>query len=213
MTNNENKKDIRIRSNVYDSMVKSPNRAMLRATGMGDEEFNQPLIGVISTWAENTPCNIHLHDLGKVGIDDDILKSSKKLTPQEYEIMKNHTIYGQQRLNSIVKMSRKKSFLLLAAALAENHHEKWDGTGYPNGKKGFEIPLSARILAIADVYDALRRERPYKKALSHEEALKIILADKKKHFDPVLVDIFIENNASFNEAFLTNKNNIEMPNN
>ena len=66
MTNNENKKDIRIRSNVYDSMVKSPNRAMLRATGMGDEEFNQPLIGVISTWAENTPCNIHLHDLGKV---------------------------------------------------------------------------------------------------------------------------------------------------
>lgn len=148
-----------------------------------------------------------LHDLGKVGIDDDILKSSKKLTPQEYEIMKNHTIYGQQRLNSIVKMSRKRSFLILAAALAENHHEKWDGTGYPNGKKAFEIPLSARILAIADVYDALRRERSYKKPFSHEEAIKIILEDKKKHFDPVLVDIFIENNELFNEAFLTNKDN------
>jgi len=148
-----------------------------------------------------------LHDLGKVGIDDDILKSTKKLTPEEYEVMKNHTIYGQQRLNSIVKMSRKKSFLVLAAALAENHHERWDGTGYPNGKKGFEIPLSARILAIADVYDALRRERPYKKSLSHEEAMDIIIKDKGKHFDPVLVDIFVENNLSFNEAFITNKNN------
>lgn len=145
-----------------------------------------------------------LHDLGKVGIDDEILKSNKKLTEEEHDIMKNHTVFGQQRLSSIVRMSRKKSFLILAAALAENHHEKWDGTGYPNGKKGFEIPLSARILAIADVYDALRRERTYKQSLTHEKAMKIIKESKGIHFDPILTDIFLENNERFNEAFIQN---------
>lgn len=146
-----------------------------------------------------------LHDLGKVGIDDEILKSTKKLSHDEYEKMKNHTVFGQQRLSSIVKMSRKKSFLVLAAALAENHHEKWDGTGYPNGKKGFEIPLSARILAVADVYDALRKERTYKDSLSHDQAMKIIVEGKGKHFDPVIIDIFIENNEQLNDAFMKNK--------
>ncbi|HNZ27802.1 MAG TPA: HD domain-containing phosphohydrolase [Spirochaetota bacterium] len=146
-----------------------------------------------------------LHDLGKVGIDDEILKSTKKLSHDEYEKMKNHTIFGQQRLSSIVRMSRKKSFLVLAAALAENHHEKWDGTGYPNKKKGFEIPLSARILAVADVYDALRKKRTYKDSLSHEQAMKIIVDGKNKHFDPVIVDIFIENNELLDEAFIKNK--------
>lgn len=145
-----------------------------------------------------------LHDLGKVGIDDEILKSNKKLTEEEHDIMKNHTVFGQQRLSSIVRMSRKKSFLILAAALAENHHEKWDGTGYPNGKKGFEIPLSARILAIADVYDALRRERTYKQSLTHEKAMKIIKESKGIHFDPILTEIFLENNEKFNEAFIQN---------
>ena len=145
-----------------------------------------------------------LHDLGKVGIDDVILKNPKKLTEDEYEIMKKHTTLGYQRLNSIVKMSRKKSFLILAAALAENHHERWDGKGYPNYKKGFEIPLSARILAIADVYDALRQKRTYKDPFSHEKAVHLILSEKSKHFDPVLVDIFFEKNSLFNEAFITN---------
>ncbi len=145
-----------------------------------------------------------LHDLGKVGIDDDILKSEKRLTDNEYDIMKMHTTYGHQRLTSIVRMSRKNSFLVLAAALAENHHEKWNGTGYPNGKKGFEIPLSARILAIADVYDALRQERSYKKPMTHEEAVKIILEGKGSHFDPVLIDIFMEIKDRFNDAFVRN---------
>jgi response regulator RpfG family c-di-GMP phosphodiesterase len=145
-----------------------------------------------------------LHDLGKVGINDEILKSSDQLSPQQYEIMKMHTTFGHQRLFSITRMSRKKSFLVLAAALAENHHEKWDGTGYPNKKKKFEIPLSARILAIADVYDALRRKRPYKESYSQEESVEIILDEKGKMFDPVLVDIFFENRDKFDEAFINN---------
>lgn len=144
-----------------------------------------------------------LHDLGKVGIDDDILKNPKKLNDCEYEIMKKHTVLGYQRLTSIVRMSRKKSFLVLAAALAENHHERWDGKGYPNGKKRFEIPLSARILAIADVYDALRQKRSYKEPMTHERAVEIILNEKEKHFDPILIDIFKERNSLFNEAFIT----------
>lgn len=142
-----------------------------------------------------------LHDLGKLGINDNILKSKHKLNKEEYNIMKKHTTLGYQRLYSITKMSRKKSFLELAASLAENHHEKWDGTGYPNGKKRYEIPLSARILAIADVYDALRIKRSYKKAFSHEEALNMIVAEKNKSFDPVLIDIFVENSDKMDEAY------------
>ncbi len=146
-----------------------------------------------------------LHDLGKVGIDDSILKNPNKLTEAEYEKMQKHTIFGHERLASIIKISRKKSFLILAAGLAENHHEKWDGTGYPNGKKGLEIPLSARILMIADVYDALRIKRSYKKAFTHSEVVEHISERKGIFFDPVITDIFIENNEKFNEAFKSNK--------
>ncbi|HPO50916.1 MAG TPA: HD domain-containing protein, partial [Spirochaetota bacterium] len=145
-----------------------------------------------------------LHDLGKVGIDDDILKNPNKLNEEEYEAMKQHTVFGYQRLTSIVRMSRKKSFLVLAAALAENHHEMWNGNGYPNHKKKFEIPLSARILAIADVYDALRQKRSYKEPITHQKAVEIIISEKEKHFDPILVDIFKEKNALFNDAFINN---------
>jgi|GEM_PF-1305400 len=142
-----------------------------------------------------------LHDLGKVGIHDNILKSRKKLTKKQYEIMKLHSIYGYQRLSSITKLNKKKSFLELASILAGNHHEKWDGTGYPNCKKQFEIPLSSRILAIADVYDALRVKRPYKDAYSHEEAVDIIINNKNIYFDPVLTDIFYKINKKFAKAF------------
>jgi HD-GYP domain-containing protein (c-di-GMP phosphodiesterase class II) len=145
-----------------------------------------------------------LHDLGKVGIDDSILKSKKRLTKKQYEIMKLHSVYGYQRLSSITKMNKKKSFLELASILAGNHHEKWNGHGYPNGKKEFEIPLSSRIVAIADVYDALRIKRPYKDAYSHEEAVRIILKHKNINFDPVLTDIFYKINKKFNKAFEEN---------
>lgn len=142
-----------------------------------------------------------LHDLGKVGIDDSILKSSEKLTEEQFDIMKNHTTYGSQKLSSIVKVCRKRSFLKLAAKLAGNHHERWNGSGYPNSKKAFEIPLSARILSIADVYDALRIKRTYKRTFTHEETFDYIVSQKGKCFDPVLIDIFIENHEKFAEAF------------
>jgi len=143
-----------------------------------------------------------LHDLGKIGIEDIILKSNSKLTSDELQIMRQHTTLGQQKLGSITKRTRKKTFLSLASVLAENHHEKWDGTGYPHGKKRFEIPLSARILAVADVYDALRQKRTYKEAFTHDKATEIIIEGKGGHFDPVIVDIFIEKNQLFNEAFV-----------
>lgn len=148
-----------------------------------------------------------LHDLGKLGIDDNILKNPNRLTDSEYEKMKQHTIYGKERLLSITKISRKKSFLVMAAAVAESHHERWDGYGYPHGRKGFEIPLSARILAISDVYDALRKRRTYKKALSHEEVVTMMMEKKGYHFDPVLIDLFYEYNDKFNEAFESHKSN------
>ncbi len=143
-----------------------------------------------------------LHDLGKVGIEDNILKSHSKLTDKEYEVMKQHTTFGQQKLSSITKQTKKKTFLALASVLAENHHERWDGFGYPHGKREFEIPLSARILAVADVYDALRQKRSYKEAYTHDKAVEIIVEGKGTHFDPVIVDIFIEKNQLLNETFV-----------
>ena len=142
-----------------------------------------------------------LHDLGKIGIDDSILKSPGKLTDDEFVIMKNHTIFGEEKFSSILKACGQNSFLKQAAKLAGNHHEKWNGTGYPTGKKGFEIPLSARILTIADVYDALRIARSYKPAFTHQEAFDIIVSQKNTAFDPVLIDIFVENHLLFAEIF------------
>lgn len=138
-----------------------------------------------------------LHDLGKIGINDSILKNPNKLTNEEFKIMRNHTIYGEEKFSLILKACGQHSFLKLASKLAKNHHEKWNGTGYPAEKKGFEIPLSARILTIADVYDALRITRSYKPAFTHKEAFDIIVSQKGTAFDPVLTDIFIENHQKF----------------
>lgn len=142
-----------------------------------------------------------LHDLGKIGINDSILKNPNKLTNEEFAIMKNHTIYGEEKFSLILKACGQHSFLELASKLARNHHEKWNGTGYPTGKKEFEIPLSARILTIADVYDALRIARSYKPAFTHKEAFDIIVSQKGTAFDPVLTDIFIENHQRFADVF------------
>lgn len=142
-----------------------------------------------------------LHDLGKIGINDSILKNPNKLTDAEFAIMKNHTIYGEEKFSLILKACGQHSFLKLASKLARNHHEKWNGTGYPAEKKGFEIPLSARILTIADVYDALRIARSYKPAFTHKEAFDIIVSQKGTAFDPVLTDIFIENHQRFADIF------------
>jgi len=131
-----------------------------------------------------------LHDIGKIAISDHILKKPGLLTKDEYDEMKTHTAFGLQIIERIEKDSGESELLNHAKVFALNHHEKWDGTGYPNGLQGETIPLEGRIMAIADVYDALVSERPYKNAFIHEEAVKIILDGKGTQFDPALIDLF-----------------------
>ena len=132
-----------------------------------------------------------LHDVGKISIEDRILKKPSKLSDDEFIEMKNHTTFGKQIIEKIETLAKESAFLKYAKIFAVSHHEKWDGSGYPNGLKADEIPLLGRIMAIADVYDALVSERPYKKAFTHEEAVTIIIAEKEKHFDPVLTELFL----------------------
>ena len=131
-----------------------------------------------------------LHDVGKIAISDTILNKPAPLTPEEFEIMKTHVTVGVDAIKKIMQNADEHAFLDHALLIAGTHHEKWDGTGYPMGLKDKNIPLEGRLMAIADVYDALISERPYKKAFSHEEACKIIADGAGTHFDPVLVDEF-----------------------
>lgn len=126
-----------------------------------------------------------MHDLGKIGIPDRILLKPSKLDPLEWEIMKQHTIIGAE----IIKHSDIE-LIRAGEIIARSHHEKWDGSGYPDGLKGIEIPIYGRITAIADVFDALTSERPYKKPLSIKKSLEIIGEGKGRHFDPDVVDAF-----------------------
>ena len=132
-----------------------------------------------------------LHDIGKISIEDSILKKAGKLSETEFAEMKKHTTFGEKIITKIEAMTKENEFLKYAKILAASHHEKWDGSGYPKGLKEQEIPLLGRIMAIADVYDALVSYRPYKEAFPHEEAVKIIAESKAKHFDPNLTDIFL----------------------
>jgi len=114
--------------------------------------------------------------------------------------MKTHTIEGERLIDAIIHESGDVPFLQNAKLFAGSHHERWDGTGYPRGLKGKKIPLQGRVMALADVYDALVSERPYKSAFSHEKALEIIIESKGTHFDPQLVDTFMSVNTSFSKA-------------
>jgi putative two-component system response regulator len=140
-----------------------------------------------------------LHDVGKVGIPDAILLKKGKLTKDEFEIIKQHTLIGYNTLISVTRQGKKSKYLEMAAEIACSHHEKWDGSGYPKGLSGLDIPLAARIVAMADVYDALRSQRVYKPAYSHEEARKIILFKSKGHFDPNVIEAFIKLDSVFRE--------------
>jgi len=131
-----------------------------------------------------------LHDVGKIAISDVILNKPGKLSQEEYEIMKTHVAVGIDALKKIMSNTNEHAFLRHALAITGTHHEKWDGTGYPMSLKGQNIPLEGRLMAIADVYDALISERPYKKAFTHAEACQIIEKDAGAHFDPVLVEAF-----------------------
>ena len=133
-----------------------------------------------------------LHDIGKVGIPDGILLKPGKLTADEYEIMKTHTLIGYEALESAVKGNPSAKFFRFARDIVLTHHERWDGKGYPRGLMGEEIPLSGRIVSVADVYDALTTKRVYKPAFPHEQAVEIISEGRGTAFDPDVVDVFME---------------------
>lgn len=138
-----------------------------------------------------------LHDIGKVGIPDHVLLKPGKLSDEEFELIKHHTLIGGDVLSETEKLNDGRTFLTIGKMVAYHHHEKWDGSGYPHGLRGDDIPLSARIVAVADVYDALMSDRPYKKAFTHEKAVEIIVEGRGRHFDPVLVDAFLSAENEF----------------
>ena len=141
-----------------------------------------------------------LHDIGKVGIPDDILKKPGSLSDEEWVIMKTHAALGENVLNAAkVEDSKHAKVLDVAIEIAGAHHENWDGSGYPRGLKHEEIPLSARIMSLADMYDALVSERVYKRKWSHEEACEEIIKNKGKRFDPAVVEAFIKEQSFFND--------------
>jgi putative two-component system response regulator len=133
-----------------------------------------------------------LHDVGKIAISDRLLKKPGKLDPEEFEEMKKHAAFGVQIIERIEENTSASDFLKYAKIFAGTHHERWDGSGYPNGLAEENIPLPGRIMALADVYDALVSERPYKNAFPHADAVKIIRDGKGTQFDPALTDIFIK---------------------
>jgi HD-GYP domain-containing protein (c-di-GMP phosphodiesterase class II) len=142
-----------------------------------------------------------LHDIGKVGIDDAILRKPGKLSPDEFELMKRHSELGAGILRAAKERLSFHSHLELAIGLTRHHHERWDGKGYPDSLKGETIPLSARIMAIADVYDALRSERYYKKAMTHAEAISTIRDGSGSQFDPGIISVFLTSHSEFESVF------------
>lgn len=140
-----------------------------------------------------------LHDVGKIGIPDHILLKPGRLTNEEYEIMKRHVIIGEEAISSAMNLTSEKEFFEYAQTLVMYHHEKWDGTGYPRALKGTDIPLLGRIMAIADVYDALSSSRPYKMPINHNEVVEILKKGAGLHFDPKLIEIFLQIENVFDE--------------
>jgi HD-GYP domain-containing protein (c-di-GMP phosphodiesterase class II) len=138
-----------------------------------------------------------LHDIGKVGVRDRILLKPDRLTPEEYEEMKRHTLYGSETIRLAKRMMGEDAFFQVADDLVLNHHERWDGSGYPNGLRGDAIPLPGRLMAVADAYDAIISYRVYKPALSHEEAIRIMRQRRGTYFDPDVVDAFLEVDEEF----------------
>ncbi|WP_234418515.1 HD domain-containing phosphohydrolase [Dongshaea marina] len=162
----------------------------LYAEGHCRNELNEESIELIFKSAP-------LHDIGKVGIPDAVLLKPGKLTDEEWQIMKQHPQIGKLALERAEEQLGSNSFLRYAGEIALSHHEKWDGSGYPEGLVGEEIPLSARLMALADVYDALISKRVYKEAFSHQKAREIILEGEASHFDPLVVTAFIACEAEF----------------
>ena len=184
-------------------------------TGSHTKRIEQFTKLIINHLPENKDCPSHLkefvpfasllHDIGKMFIPKEILIKPSKLTQSEFMIIKTHSQLGGEMLNNanevFKKRFKKDSFLKVASNIAYYHHEKWDGSGYPKGLKGEDIPMCARVVAVVDVYDALRSKRVYKEAFSHQEAVEIIKNSSKTHFDPMVVDIFLKLEKEFDDTF------------
>jgi putative two-component system response regulator len=143
------------------------------------------------TFIDNIYAASPLHDIGKVGILDNVLLKAGPLDDEEWKLMKQHPIIGAETLRAVDSQHPGNEFIKTGIAIALYHHEKWDGSGYPHGLKGTDIPLEARILALGDVYDALTSKRCYKEAFSHEKSREIIMQSNDAHFDPAIVDAFL----------------------
>ncbi|MCX7829177.1 MAG: PAS domain S-box protein [Thermanaerothrix sp.] len=185
-------------------------RAITLTAEMRDEETGEHLIrigsycrllaeamGMPNKFCRDMEIFAPFHDIGKVGIPDSILLAPRRLDPGEFELMKTHTVMGYN-------ISKDKKSLAMAAEIALYHHERWDGTGYPYGLKETEIPLSARITAVADVYDALRSRRPYKGPMEHRRVVDYITANSGVHFDPLVVRAFLDVHLEMDEVFRRN---------
>ncbi len=152
----------------------------------------------VEQFAEVAP----LHDIGKVGISDRILLKPGKLTAEEFEVMKEHTLFGGKALAKAIELDQSNPLLQGAIEIAMTHHEKWDGSGYPKGLRGEGIPLPGRLMALADVYDALICKRVYKKPIPHSKAVEIIQQGKGLHFDPLLTELFVLHHDEFRQIAL-----------
>lgn len=166
----------------------------LRESGHYTDEIDEAFV-------ENITKASPLHDIGKVGIPDVVLLKPGRLTPEEFDTMKTHVTLGYNTLAMVYNQYPENAFVRVGMDIAQYHHEKWDGSGYNGKLHGTAIPLAARIMAVADVYDALRSKRVYKDAFSHEKSMGIILQGSGNHFDPLLVEVFIQNNSAMQTIF------------
>ncbi|MCB9639893.1 MAG: response regulator [Myxococcales bacterium] len=173
-----------------------------------NEDFSQI---ITHQYIENIYQAAPLHDIGKVGVPDHILLKPGKLTSDEFTVMKSHVTIGASTLQKIFLQYPHNNFIKMGIELTRSHHEKWDGSGYPDGIKGEDIPLSARIMALADVYDALRSKRIYKDAFSHQKSMDIITEGRGKHFDPAIVDAFLALEEQFDQIRNQMEDNFMIP--
>ncbi|MBM3988206.1 MAG: HD domain-containing protein [Planctomycetes bacterium] len=174
--------------------------AYCRMLSIGLREDGHFRAELTDAWIAVLEKSAPLHDIGKVGIPDQILLKPGKLDPEEWETMRQHTTIGADTLRSVIASAGEQPFLMTSLEIAWCHHERWDGGGYPRGIRGDAIPLSARILALADVYDALTSERPYKPAWTHAAAIEAIARGSGTHFDPRVVSAFLGRGLEFDRV-------------
>jgi putative two-component system response regulator len=167
-----------------------------------DEITKQKVFNLSEAFCKNLIKAAPMHDLGKIAVDDQVLRKPGKFTPEEFEEMKKHAAEGARIVHEILKSTDDVDFKIIAENVAHYHHERWDGSGYPSGLKGDNIPLEARIMAIADVYDALVSKRVYKESMSFEKADKIIMESFGKHFDKRLEPCYVSARPRLEEYYL-----------